>query len=316
MSLKNSHSVLEVKDLSIGYFLKKEQKLISKEINFSVPKGELVSIVGINGIGKSTLLRTLANMQPALNGIVRLNNKNVSDYSSFQLANTISIVLTEAPSSKNLSVLELITLGRHPYTNWIGTLSENDKKIIQNAIDITEIEDLVNYKCMELSDGQLQRVMIARALAQDTPLILLDEPTTHLDIYHRAYLLKLLKKLAVEKQKTIIFSTQEIDLAIQVSNKMIVMTEDKVHFDTPNKLIELGCFNTLFPSETIQFNKDLLEIKQHSIAIVNCINVKLIFDDVNKQDTSKQIHLAKLSVMLENAEQKKLTWHKLKNLNL
>jgi len=196
-------------------------------------------------------------MQPALNGIVYLNNKNVSDYSSFQLANTISIVLTEAPSSKNLSVLELITLGRHPYTNWIGTLSENDKKIIQNAIDITEIEDLVNYKCMELSDGQLQRVMIARALAQDTPLILLDEPTTHLDIYHRAYLLKLLKKLAVEKQKTIIFSTQEIDLAIQVSGKMIVMTEDKVHFDTPNKLIKLGCFNTLFPSETIQFNKDL-----------------------------------------------------------
>ena len=95
----------------------------------------------------------------------------------------------------------MITLGRHPYTNWIGTLSENDKKIIQNAIDITEIEDLVNYKCMELSDGQLQRVMIARALAQDTPLILLDEPTTHLDIYHRAYLLKLLKKLAVENTK-------------------------------------------------------------------------------------------------------------------
>ena len=131
------------------------------------------------------------------------------------------------------------------------------KKIIQNAIDITEIKDLVNYKCMELSDGQLQRVMIARALAQDTPLILLDEPTTHLDIYHRAYILKLLKKLAVKKQKTILFSTQEIDLAIQVSNKMIVMTEDKVHFDEPNKLIELGCFNTLFPSETIHFDKDL-----------------------------------------------------------
>ncbi|MDG1330423.1 MAG: ABC transporter ATP-binding protein, partial [Flavobacteriaceae bacterium] len=190
-------------------------------------------------------------------GIVHLNNKNISDYSSFQLANTISIVLTETPSSKSLSVLELITLGRNPYTNWIGTLSENDKKIIQNAIDITEIEDLVNYKCMELSDGQLQRVMIARALAQDTPFILLDEPTTHLDIYHRAYLLKLLKKLSIEKQKTIIFSTQEIDLAIQVSNKMIVMTTDKVYFDQPDKLIELGCFNTLFPSETIQFNKDM-----------------------------------------------------------
>ena len=118
--------------------------------------------------------------------------------------------------------------------------------------NITEIEDLVNYKCMELSDGQLQRVMIARALAQDTPFILLDEPTTHLDIYHRAYLLKLLKKLAVEKQKTIMFSTQEIDLAIQVSNKMIVMTEDKVHFDEPNKLIELGCFNDSSLTSPIQ----------------------------------------------------------------
>ena len=111
---KKSHSVLDVKDLSIGYFLKKKQILISKKINFSIPKGELVSIVGVNGIGKSTLLRTLANMQPALNGIIYLNNKNISDYSSFQLANTISIVLTEPPSSKNLSVLELITLGRHP----------------------------------------------------------------------------------------------------------------------------------------------------------------------------------------------------------
>ena len=150
---------------------------------------------------------------------------------------------------------EAFRLASQKYTE--AGLESKKQEIIQNAIDITEIEDLVNYKCMELSDGQLQRVMIARALAQDTPLILLDEPTTHLDIYHRAYLLKLLKKLAVEKQKTILFSTQEIDLAIQVSNKMIVMTKDKVHFDQPNKLIELGCFNTLFPSETIEFNKDL-----------------------------------------------------------
>jgi len=257
MSLEKSHPVLEVSDLSIGYFSKKESILISEGINFSIPKGELVSIVGTNGIGKSTLLRTLAYMQPALKGSISLNNKNISEYDSFQLANTLSIVLTEAPSSKNLTVLELVSLGRHPYTNWVGTLSENDKNIIQNAIDVTEIEDLTNKKCMELSDGQLQRVMIARALAQDTPLILLDEPTTHLDIYHRAYLLKLLKKLAVKKNKAILFSTHEIDLAIQVSDKMIVMTEDEVYFDEPNKLIKSGCFDTLFPSETIHFSKDL-----------------------------------------------------------
>jgi iron complex transport system ATP-binding protein len=257
MSLNKNLAVLEVNDLSIGYILKKKHKIISKGINFSIPKGELVSIVGTNGIGKSTLLRTLACMQPSLKGTISLNKKSVSEYNSSQLANTLSIVLTESPSSKNLTVLELVSLGRHPYTNWVGTLSENDKEIIQNAINITEIKELINHKCSELSDGQLQRVMIARALAQDTSIILLDEPTTHLDIYHRAYLLKLLKRLATEQQKTILFSTHEIDLAIQVSDKMIVMTEEKVYFDEPNNLIKNGCFDRLFPSETIHFNKEL-----------------------------------------------------------
>ena len=117
MSLKKSHPVLEAKDLAIGYFSKKEHILISKGINFSIPKGKLVSIVGTNGIGKSTLLRTLAHMQPALNGLVHLNNKNVSDYNSFQLANTLSIVLTEAPSSKNLRAVSYthLTLPTTPY---------------------------------------------------------------------------------------------------------------------------------------------------------------------------------------------------------
>jgi len=166
----------------------------------------------------------------------------------------LSIVLTEAPASRNLSVLELISLGRQPYTNWVGKLSEMDKEIIQQAIKATETESLIHQKCYELSDGQLQRVMIARALAQDTPLILLDEPTTHLDIYHRAYILKLLKKLAKERGKTILFSTHEIDLAIQLSDKLLVMTSDKVHFNTPENLIEEGCFESLFPKETIHFD--------------------------------------------------------------
>lgn len=257
MSSEKSHSVLKISDLSIGYSSKKKDLIISEGINFSIPKGQLVSIVGTNGIGKSTLLRTLANMQPLISGSILLNNTHLKEYTPIQLASHLSIVLTEAPSSKNLTVLELVSLGRHPYTNWVGALSENDKKIIKEAIIITEIENLAHQKCAELSDGQLQRAMIARALAQDTPLILLDEPTTHLDIYHRAYLLKLLKKLAVERFKTILFSTHEIDLAIQLSDKMIVMTKDKVHFNEPDALIKLGCFNNLFPSETIHFDSNL-----------------------------------------------------------
>ena len=257
MASENIHSVLKVEDLSIGYTSKKKSTMISEGINFSIHKGELVGLVGTNGIGKSTLLRTLAGMQPELKGMIFINNIPLNSHTSLQLANKLSIVLTEAPASKTLSVLELISLGRQPYTNWVGKLSENDKEIIQRALKATEIEFLSHRKCFELSDGQLQRVMIARALAQDTPLILLDEPTTHLDMYHRAYILKLLKKLTKETGKTILYSSHEIDLAIQLSDKMLVMTPEKVQYADPESLINQGCFDTLFPKETIHFDPEM-----------------------------------------------------------
>lgn len=254
MASEEKNIILETRDLAIGYSNKKRNSIVSEKINFSISKGELVGLVGANGIGKSTLLRTLAGMQNALKGSVFLNGKNLNDYSSFQLATQLSVVLTEPPASKNLSVLELVSLGRQPYTNWIGSLSEKDEKIVQFALNATEITTLQFRKCFELSDGQMQRVAIARALAQDTPLIILDEPTTHLDIYHRAYVLKLLRKLASETQKTIFFSTHEIDLAIQLADKMLVMNAEKSHFDSPCKLIEGGHFDALFPKEIIDFD--------------------------------------------------------------
>ncbi|RZP03905.1 MAG: ABC transporter ATP-binding protein [Flavobacteriales bacterium] len=253
----NYSNIIEVKDVSIGYSNKKDTFIVSKNINFSSKKSELISIVGTNGIGKSTLLKTLARIQPQKKGTILLNNKNFYDYSTLEIATQLSIVLTESPSSKNLTVKELVSLGRHPYTNWIGILTVIDEKIIEESLIDTDTLSLVNKKCSELSDGQLQRVMIARALVQDTPIILLDEPTTHLDIYHRAYILKLLKNLADKKKKTIIFSTHEIDLAIQVSHKMIVMTKEKTYFDKPEMLIKSGCFKNLFPSETIEFDNEL-----------------------------------------------------------
>jgi len=257
LKVNKKHIAIQTKDLSIGYASKKKTTLISEGINFSIKQGELVSLVGTNGIGKSTLLRTLAGMQPLLNGSISINRNLLNNISALDLANDLSVVLTETPASQNLSVLELVSLGRHPYTNWIGSISESDQVIINSAISATKIEDLLNYKCYELSDGQLQKVLIARALTQDTPLILLDEPTTHLDIFHRASVLKLLKKLASENGKTILFSTHEIDLAIQLSYKMIVMTKDKVFFDTPDNLIKQGCFDNLFPMDSIEFNREL-----------------------------------------------------------
>jgi len=249
--------VIEASNLSLGYVTKKKKNLISEGINFSIKQGELVGLVGTNGIGKSTLLRTLAGMQPSLSGSILINGKTLSDISASDLANDLSVVLTETPASQNLSVLELVSLGRHPYTNWIGSLSEKDQVTINSAISATKIKDLLNYKCYELSDGQLQKVLIARALTQDTPLILLDEPTTHLDIFHRASVLKLLKKLASENGKTILFSTHEIDLAIQLSDKMMVMTKEKVFFDTPDNLIQQGCFESLFPEDVVYFDSDI-----------------------------------------------------------
>lgn len=246
--------ILETRNLSVGYFSKKGNTVVGKDLNFSIYKGELVGLVGANGIGKSTLLRTLTGMQKPLSGNVFINGKNLDEYSSFQLATNLSVVLTEPPASKNLSVLEMISLGRQPYTNWIGTLSEEDKIAVKDAMQATETLALAHRKCFELSDGQMQRVAIARALAQDTPIIILDEPTTHLDIYHRAYVLKLLKKLASESQKTIFFSTHEIDLAIQLTDKMLVMATQENYFDAPCKLIEAGRFEVLFPKEIIDFD--------------------------------------------------------------
>ncbi|TXE10692.1 ABC transporter ATP-binding protein [Gelidibacter salicanalis] len=254
MSKQQSHIVLETKNLSVGYASKKGTQVIADAINIALHKGELVGLVGANGIGKSTLLRTLTTVQKPLEGVIYINSKAITDYATVELAKQLSLVLTEPIASKNLSVFELVALGRQPYTNWVGNLSDTDLKIIEQALQQTNIMGLRDKKCFELSDGQLQKVMIARALAQDTDLIILDEPTTHLDMYHKAYILKLLQKLAQETGKTILFSSHEIDLAIQLCDTMIVMSNTMVVSGTPCQLIANGTFNTLFPKDLIAFD--------------------------------------------------------------
>lgn len=256
MENKNQHIILKTENLAIGYSSKKEGSIIASNINLALKQGELIGLVGGNGIGKSTLLRTLTQVQPKLSGSLYLNNKPLENYANIELAKAMSLVLTETIASKNLSVFELIALGRQPYTNWVGNLSQEDISMVDNAILQTNIEDLKHKKCFELSDGQLQKVMIARALAQDTDLIILDEPTTHLDMYHKAYILKLLQKLVKETGKTILFSSHEIDLAIQLCDSMIVMTKEEVISNSPSNLIKQGIFNNLFPKDLISFDEN------------------------------------------------------------
>ncbi len=252
----DSNIILSTQNLSVGYRSKKNTTLIASNINLEIREGELVALIGVNGVGKSTLLRSLCGVQEPLQGEIKIGGKTLSSTSSGELSEAISIVLTEQPISKNLSVFELVALGRQPYTNWIGTLKPGDADHIRQALKLVDIEELQYQKCYELSDGQLQKVLIARAIAQDTPLVVLDEPTTHLDIYHQAYVLKLLKNLTLQTKKGILFATHEINLALQLCDRIILMEKDKVSIGTPIQLIEQDVFANMFPSDLIVFDKD------------------------------------------------------------
>ena len=246
---------LEAKALEIGYRGKGFKKSLTPPLNFALPPGSLSALVGINGSGKSTLLRTLSGMHTALSGEILLKGIPIRDMAPADRARNLSVVLTEPIASKNLSVDELVVLGRHPYTNWIGQLSAEDRQRVAHALEQMELEDIRQQPCHTLSDGQLQRALIARALSQDTPLMLLDEPTTHLDLYHKVKILKLLKEVTRMAGKTILFSTHEIDLAIQLCDHILILNEEVSEFGSPCNLIESGGFDTLFPADTIQFDR-------------------------------------------------------------
>lgn len=254
--MKPTNSILSTSHLSIGYSTKKDQTVIAQNLNLNLQSGKLITLIGGNGIGKSTLLRTLCGIQNPLSGNVFLHGTDFHLYKPLEIAHNLSLVLTDTLPPSNLTVYELVALGRQPYTNWLGKLSPEDVAKVEEAIELTQLEYLSDKKHFEISDGQLQKVLIARALAQDTPLIILDEPTTHLDLLHKVSIFKLLKKLTSTTNKCILFSTHDIDLAIQLSDEMIVMTENEVIQDEPCNLITKGVFATLFKDEHIQFDAD------------------------------------------------------------
>ncbi len=257
MSTSKKHIVLETKNLTIGYQQKKAKKVIASDVNLAIEKGKFIALLGKNGIGKSTLLRTVSKVQNQLSGAVFLNDKNLSTYTNKELATNLSLVLTERLPESQLTVFELIALGRQPYTNWIDTLSEIDIEKINVAIQLTEVEHLKDHRFYELSDGQLQRVLIARALAQDTDVIILDEPTAHLDMHHTYKIFQLLKNLVVTTQKTILISTHQINLAIDIVDELIIMSSKDVFSGKTEDLIEQNKLENLFPKEILSFNKRL-----------------------------------------------------------
>ena len=250
------HTVLKTTNLSVGYANKTENRIIADKINVDLKKGKLTCLLGKNGVGKSTLLRTLSKMQPRLSGNVEIENRNIDDYARNDLAKKISLVLTERIPTSNLTVFELIALGRQPYTNWIGKLNQEDLQQIHLAIEQSHLKSLVDQRCDELSDGQLQRAMICRALAQNTDIIILDEPTAHLDIQHKIETFKLLSNIARKLNRSILISTHEIQLATQMADELWLMTNNKIITGEPKVLIDSDKINLLFDSNSIIFDKE------------------------------------------------------------
>lgn len=244
--------LVKTKNIRIGYNNHQQQSVLS-DINLDIDFGKLIALVGTNGIGKSTLLKTIAGILQTLAGEIEIVGKNTNTFTPADWAKSVSMVLTQPDIYQNMSVKELIALGRQPHTNWIGALQDKDEQIILQAMQITQTQAWAKKNVDELSDGQKQKVFIARAIAQDTPLILMDEPTTHLDFYNKIEFQKLVKKLT-KTGKTILYSTHDLDLAIQHCDELIVLSNNKVHHQTPQKLIDNKVFDNFFDSDDIWFD--------------------------------------------------------------
>ena len=254
LNKNHSNISLQTRKLAIGYKTKRATTYVAENINLSLHKGSFVCILGKNGIGKSTLLRTLTKVQPKLSGEILLSGNKLEEIPNNDLAKNIGLVLTEKIPTSNLTVYELIALGRQPYTNWIGTLTDKDLAHIELAIEQTNCTDIIDKKHYELSDGQLQKVMIARVLAQDTELITFDEPTAHLDIQNKIEIFQLVKKLSRELHKTILISTHEIQLALQLSDALWLMNENGIVSGKTETLIENKSVEKLFTSDLVKFD--------------------------------------------------------------
>ncbi|SFN37517.1 iron complex transport system ATP-binding protein [Paenimyroides ummariense] len=245
-------TVFKVEDLSIGY----KDKTLFSNLNFEIKTGILTSLLGSNGIGKSTLLKTMSGLLDKTSGSISIDNNNIDTFSIADFAKMVSVVLTHENVNKDLTVYELVKLGRQPYTNWLDKLTEADENLINVTLQDCEISNLKDRKLSQLSDGQLQRTFITRAVVQDTPFIFLDEPSTHLDLYHKVKLFKLLKKLCIDKKKCILFSTHDLDLALQLSDDIMLLKDEKFYHNTTTNLINQGVFDRFFDTDDIVFDKE------------------------------------------------------------
>lgn len=220
---------LVLKDLVIGYRTHRGQRRVTAPLSVSFPEGRLICLVGRNGVGKSTLLRSLSGLQPPLSGDVVLDGRSIASYGHKALARTVSVVTTHDVPVPSMTSWDVVALGRSPYTQFWGQLSRADKEIVERSIDITGIAPLASRHVGSLSDGERQKVMIAKAIAQETPVILLDEPTAFLDYPSKVSTLSLLSRLAREMNRTILVSTHDVEHALRLSDEVLLLQQEGLY---------------------------------------------------------------------------------------
>ncbi len=266
----DSLNAISTNQLSIGYSTNNIENALFTNLNLSLPTGKLTCFMGPNGIGKSTLIRTLAGLQKPLAGEIKYSLNN--DQKKTPLSRQIALVLTDRISMPNMRVYELISFGRYPYLDWNIKLSKVDTAIIQQAIEQVHVETLVNKRLYELSDGQLQMVMIARALAQDTYIILLDEPTAHLDLNNRVEIMNLLRQLSRRLNKAILVATHELDLALQTADEIWLTGRDKnILTGIPEDLVLNNKFDEIFQFKGFDLKTGKIKQDAHQNISINLI---------------------------------------------
>ena len=260
--MMNNSPVIETKQLSIGYLLKGgKRKVIHEALDLQLFAGEVTCLLGLNGAGKSTLLRTLCGFQPPLDGEIRLMGKPLDSYSQYNFSLTVGVVLTEKTNAGGITVYDLVSLGRHPYTGFFGQLKAHDREIIGQSLEAAGIAHKSQNYVSELSDGERQKAMIAKVLAQQCPIILLDEPTAFLDVTSRIETMVLLHKLAVEQNKAILLSTHDLDLALQMGDCLWLQEKGRpMSSGTPEDLIMNGAFEG-FVGTVQEINKEKHKVK-------------------------------------------------------
>lgn len=250
--------VLLTTNLSAGY----AKKIIVSDVNLEVNAGEIVTLIGANGSGKSTLLKTLSAQIPPLSGKIFLLEKNLAGLREKEIAPHISLVMTERIKSGTMTCREVVETGRYPYTNALGVLSSDDQKKVDEAIELVNATEISAAKFSEISDGQKQRIMLARAICQDTELVILDEPTSFLDLRYKIDLMRITKKLAKEQGKAILMSLHELDLAKQISGKIICLGDGKIlKTGTPEQIFQGNFVQKLFGLKDDEFDAQTCRIR-------------------------------------------------------